>query len=182
MAGGADKERKFEPGPMDSFTARQTIGALTIGAKSYVRDDAVREAFGKANPNKYGVLPVLVLMRNDGKETLGLEGLKVEYLTALRDRVEATPAQDVKFVSGPSRPNMTPGPTTTPRIRRKKNPLAAWEIEGRAFAARMLTPGQSAYGFFYFQTPHRIGSKLYVTGIRQASTGKELFYFEIALE
>ena len=70
----------------------------------------------------------------------------------------------------------------TSRLNVKKNPLAAWEIEGRAFAAKMLPSGQSASGFFYFQTGHRSGSTLYVTGIREASTGKELFYFEVPLD
>jgi hypothetical protein len=66
--------------------------------------------------------------------------------------------------------------------RKKKNPLSAWEIEGRAFLARMIPGGESASGFFYFQTAHRPGSSLYLSGIRVASTGKELFYFEIPLE
>ena len=42
--------------------------------------------------------------------------------------------------------------------------------------------GQSANGFFYFQTAHRQGARLYLTGIREAATGKELFYFEIPLD
>ena len=54
--------------------------------------------------------------------------------------------------------------------------------EGRAFAAKMLPPGESASGFFYFQVPHRAGSVLYITGIREASTRRELFYIEIPFE
>jgi hypothetical protein len=46
----------------------------------------------------------------------------------------------------------------------------------------MLPPGQAASGFFYFQAAHREGAKLYLTGIRQASTGTELFYFEVPLD
>jgi hypothetical protein len=42
----------------------------------------------------------------------------------------------------------------------------------------MIPPGQSAGGFFYFQTGHRPGARLYVTGIGEASSGRELLYFE----
>jgi len=53
----------------------------------------------------------------------------------------------------PQRPNMIPGPGSKIKVLKgKKNPLDAWEIEGRAFAAQMLPPGQTASGFFYFQT------------------------------
>ena len=41
---------------------------------------------------------------------------------------------------------------------------------------------ETASGFFYFRTPFREGSTLYLTGLREAQTGKELFYFEILLE
>jgi hypothetical protein len=46
----------------------------------------------------------------------------------------------------------------------------------------MIPPGQSAGGFFYFQTGHRSASAAYVSGIRKARSGKELFYFEIPLK
>jgi hypothetical protein len=45
----------------------------------------------------------------------------------------------------------------------------------------MLPPGESASGFVYFQTSHRPGSVLYITGIRDAASRRELFYFEIPL-
>ena len=54
--------------------------------------------------------------------------------------------------AGRDRPSVTPGPRGRVAIKSKKNPLDAWEIEGRAFAAQMLPAGQSASGFFYFQT------------------------------
>ena len=69
-----------------------------------------------------------------------------------------------------------------PKIISKKNPLDAWEIEGRAFSAKMLPPGQSASGFLYFQTGLQRGATIYLSGFTEAATGKELLYFEIPLE
>ena len=46
----------------------------------------------------------------------------------------------------------------------------------------MLPPGDTASGFFYFHTASHAGSILYVTGIEEAATGQELFFFEIPLD
>ena len=75
-----------------------------------------------------------------------------------------------------------PGPPETlPKVIGHKNPLDIGEIEARAFSAEMLPPGQSASGFFYFQTGYQRGSSLYLSGLREAESGKELLYFEIPL-
>ena len=64
----------------------------------------------------------------------------------------------------------------------KSGPLNTWEIEARAFAPKMLPAGESAFGFFYFQTQNIPGSKLYLTGIKDAPSGKDYFYFEVPFE
>jgi hypothetical protein len=181
---GADKEKRFEPGPIDSYPGRLTIQKLTIAADPFGSEEKTRQAFGKLNPNQYGVLPVLLVMKNDGGETISLETMRIEYIQPSRQRIEATPAADVRRIGGGQKPKIYPGPlpTPTPRLGGKKNPLTAEEIEGRAFAARMLPPGESASGFVYFQASHRPGSVLYITGVREAATRRELFYFEIPLD
>jgi hypothetical protein len=182
-AWGADKEKaKFDPGPVTAFEARQTIDKLTIAARPYVGDDEARPAFGKNNPNKYGILPVLLVMQNDGTQVLALDRMRVKYITPRGEDIEATPAEELRYVLGGTKPDLVPGPLPRmPGSGRRKNPLDTWEITGRAFAARMLAPGESAHGFVYFQTGHRSESRVYVTGIREAATGKELFFFEIPL-
>jgi hypothetical protein len=181
---GADKETPFRPKPIDSYPCRQTLEGLTIAAEPFDTPEETKEAFGKLNPNQYGILPVLVVMRNSGKATLSLEQLRVEYIAESRSRIAATPAAEVRYATGPSRPTPRPGPLPSPRPRlgRRNNPLSAWEIEGRAFVARMLPPGETASGFFYFQATHRPGATLYLTGIKEAGTQRDLFYFEIPLD
>ena len=51
-----------------------------------------------------------------------------------------------------------------------------------SFTAQMLPPGQSASGFFYFQTGLQRDATIYLSGIREAATGKELLYFELPLK
>jgi len=179
-AWSADKdENKFAPGPASSYENAQRVAQVTLAAQAFETDEQTRPAFGKLNPTEHGVLPVLLLIQNDSGQTINLEGMRVEYIRPDRRRIEATPAQDVPYLYGPERPQIRTTPL--PRLGRRKNPLAALEIESRAFAARMLPKGESAHGFFYFQTAHSHGSILYVTGIVEAGTGKELFYVEIPL-
>ncbi|MBI1895045.1 MAG: hypothetical protein HYS04_00715 [Acidobacteria bacterium] len=182
MAQGVGKDtKKFTPGEASSYETRQTTEGVTIAAVPYDREELTKAAFDKLDPNKHGVLPVLVIIQNDNKHAIRLDGMQVAYVAADRSRIEATPAKDVPYLEAPRRPKMPPGPIPGIRLS-KKNPLAAPEIEQRAFAARMLPPGDSAHGFFYFQTRPRGGSKLYISGLQDASSGQDLFFFEIPLE
>jgi len=170
---------KFTPGPAASYESHQTSEKVTIGVAAYVSDEENRPVFGKHNPYTYGVLPVLVVIQNDGPKTIRVDPLELVLVGPNRDRVDATPAKDVRFLTGPSKPSVVPTPI--PKISTHKGPLDTWEIEGRAFAAKMLPPGQSASGFIYFQSGFQRGSSLYLSGLKEADTGKELLYFEIPL-
>jgi len=179
----ADKETTFRPPPAESMAHRQTNQQVTIGADPYSTASKAKTAFGKLDPNQYGVLPVLVVIQNDSKQTLDAGRLQVQYIGPGHAKVEATPAADVKYLIGPKKPNYIPGPGGGIAVLKgKKNPLDVWEIEGHAFIAKMIPPGHTASGFFYFQADLKPGATIYVNGLAEAGTGKELFYFEIPLE
>jgi len=180
---GADRTT-FQSKPVDQYPHRQTSEKVTIAAQPFLTDDETKEAFGKLNPWRYGVLPVLVVIQNDGKDTLRLDRMKVSYVLPDNTRIEATPASDVKYARGAKAPKNLPSPSI-PGLhigQGGKNPLAAWEVEGRAFAAKVLPPGQSASGFFYFQTPDTsAAASIYIDGLTNAVSGSQLYYFEIPL-
>jgi hypothetical protein len=157
---------------------------VTIAAEPFDTEAETRTAFGKLNPNDYGVLPVLLIVKNDGEGTLMMDNLRLEYVSAARQKIEPTPAQELARLQGTGKPNISAGPIPNrlPRTGVKKSPLAAWEIEGRAFSAKALPPGEMASGFVYFQVRHRTGAVLFVSGLRDAATRRELFYFEIPLD
>src|SRR5689334_11550902 len=172
----------FKAAPAASYASHQTNQQITIGVEAYQGGDKVQAAFGKLDPYQYGVLPVLVVIQNDSDKTIRLTGIKAEYTGPNRDRVDATPAREVRYLKGPDRPNAIPGPGGRVKVLKpKKNPLQAWEIEGRAFSAQILPPGQSASGFFYFQTGLQRNATIYISGMSEAATGKEILYFELPL-
>ncbi len=178
----ADKknESKFSAGPASSYSTRQTNDKVTVAAVAYDSEELAHTAFGKLNPYQHGILPVLVIIQNDTDQALKLDHLTVEYTGVDNHHVDAMPVYDVQTLGGvppPKMPNGSPIPH-----RKYKNPLNAFEIEGRAFAAKILPAHESANGFFYFQTTHRPGAKFYLTGIKEAATGKDIFFFEVPLD
>jgi len=184
--GFADKkeEVKFSPGPVASYETKQTNENVTIALKAYDNEDLARTAFGKVNPYQYGILPILVVIQNDTNETIKLDRMQVKFTDFDGQEIESTPATDVPYaVEHPKRPTNPVTLPIPPELRKKhKNPLSGPEIQTRAFAARMLPPHESAYGFFYFQAHHRPGVSIYINGIKQAASGKDLFYFDIPLK
>lgn len=180
----ADKHSPpFRPAPVSSFAHKQTNAPVTIAVEPYNAAEKEKPVFGKLDLYSFGVLPVLVVMQNDSDKAFRLDSLKVEYIGPNGNHVEATPAPEVRYLNGPNRPVLIPGPPGLPPIGRgKKNPLNAWEVEGRAFAAKMLPPGQSASGFVYFQTGLQRGAAIYLSGLSEAASGAGLLYFEIPLD
>src|ERR1700674_1416115 len=157
-AAAADKDKgRFAPGPASSYRGHQTADKITIAAVPFINDEQTRAAFDKVNPYKYGVLPILVILENGTGKALRLD-LKAEFVGPDGKHLDATPASDVVYVGAvlkkPNVPYSTPLPLPK---RNRKGPLNTWEIEGRAFSARMLPEAGAVSGFFYFQTQHRPG-------------------------
>jgi hypothetical protein len=169
----------FRPPAAGELLHHQTNGQVTIAVDPYTSGEKLKAAFGKLNPYQYGILPVLIVIQNGSGQSIRLDGMKAEYVDPHGDRVEATPAKDVKYTQGGGRPSPPIGPIP-PRV--KKSPLNVWEIEGRAFAAEMMPPGNSGYGFLYFQAGLRKGATIYLSGLTEAASGRELMFFEIPVE
>jgi hypothetical protein len=172
-------DKGFQPGPAASY-AHQSADQITVGAKPYDREELIQDAFGKkADLLRYGILPVLVVIENKGDKSLDLRSLEVNLVASDGRHATAMNPDDLSFVGrSQKKPSISPPPIPLPK---KKNPLIASEITSRAFAAKMLPPGETASGFFYFEAKSEPGDKLYLDGLREARTGREILYFEFPL-
>src|ERR1700722_17854370 len=117
---------KFSPGPASSYPAKQTNDHVTVAVAAYDTEDLAHSAFGKLNPNQYGVLPVLVIIQNDTDQALKLEHLDAEYTGIDGRRVEATPADEVQTLGGTDRPNIQTTTNPLPKLHKHQNPLDVW--------------------------------------------------------
>ena len=176
-AWGADKN--FRAGAAGDY-AHQTSDQVTVGAKAFDTEELTAEAFGKKTDFlRYGVLPVLVVIENKREKTLDLRYLEVNLVASDGRHATAVNPEDLFALGRPQRtPKINPVPNPLPK---KKNSLNTPEIVERAFAARMLPPGDSASGFFYFEARPEPGDKLYLNGLRETLTSKDIMYFEFEL-
>jgi len=190
VAFGANQS-EFRPKAANKYPAKQSQGDVTVAVKPYHTEKLQKEAFGKAKPYKYGVLPVLVVITNKGNGVIGLEDLKARYINPQREGVEPIPAEELAFFNPnghqpTQKPSYIPGIPGVGRPKVKKGPLAKTEITSRAFVAPVLTPQSSVAGFFYYHVGDKENpakeSAMYLSGLTDMQAGRELFYFEISLD
>jgi hypothetical protein len=181
MAHAADKSQ-FKPEGPERYGNAQKVSGLVLAADSYHDPERAKVAFGsKTKPQDHGILPIYLVIRNDSTKTINLKDIRVEY-HADRARSAAIPPGEVPYVGKATRPPKVDAGGPIPgrvRVRRGKNTLEAREIQELAFMAPVLPPGETASGFFYFQGLYRENAILFITGLKEAGSGQELFYMEV---
>jgi hypothetical protein len=180
IVGASAEDKAFRPSAASDY-AHQTSEKVTVGAKAYDTEELTAEAFGKKTDLlKHGVLPVLVVIENKRQKTLDLRNLEVNLVAVDGRHAGPVSPEDIPFLGRRTKvPTMNPIPNPLPK---KKNPLNTPEIVERAFAAKMLPPGDSTSGFFYFEAKPEPGDKLYLNGLRDTPSGQEMLYFEFPLQ
>ena len=180
LAAGAGSDRDFQVRRASDY-AHQSGEKVTVGAKVYNTEELTAEAFGKKTDLlRYGVLPVLVVIENKRDQAIDLRDVEVSLVAADGRHASSVNPEDIPFLA---RHGHKPPPVQPPiPLPKKGNPLNASEIVTRAFSARMLPPGDSASGFFYFEAKSEPGDKLYLNGLREARSGQDILYFEFPLE
>lgn len=175
----ADEKAGFHVGPVESY-AHQKAGDITVGAKPFDKPQMIDEAFGKVDLLKYGVVPVLVVVENKGKNAIDMQTIEVN-LVATDGRKAPAVSPDELFNLKRSKPKRTINPMPKIPMPAKKNPLTKPELVTRAFGAQIVPPGETASGFFYFEAKSEPGDTLYLSGMRDARTQREILYFEFPL-
>lgn len=190
LAGEKDR-LLFRNKPADSYPARDAHDELVVAAEPFDTPDEVREAFGKNDPNRAGILPLLLVITNTGKNTVRLDDLKARFITYDRQKIEPMAANDVairlrkkvdvsQVPGGPK--SKIPG---LPGIGGRKGDSGI-EVLANAFEMRMIVPQSTASGFLYFNVGRTrnwlSGARLFLSGMRWAHNGQELMYFEVDLD
>lgn len=134
------------------------------------------------------LLPVFLVITNEGNEPVSLTDLKAELVTVNRTKIAASDEDDVfRRLSHPSASTGPNYPLPIPRTKVKAavNQKTRNEVESAKFDARAVEPHSTQAGFFFFDVggiSHPLaGAHFYVTGVRNGK-GDELMYFEIPME
>lgn len=174
---------RFQPKPVTAYTARQKIDKITIAVEPFDTPEKVRPVFGKSDPLKLGAIPILVVIANDSDHAIQLDRMRVEFISLERRNIVPVSSEDLQRSGRVKAPDV--GGSRFPGIpRRSPRPKDQTEIALREFAAPVVEAHDRAYGFFYFRVPRAqlTGSKIYITGMRDAQTGRDILYAEINLK
>jgi hypothetical protein len=158
---------------------------VTVGLDPY--DSAPKNNIFVVNYRDADLLPILVIVTNDGDAPIELSNMKPELVTG--DDAKLSPASEDDIYRRVSHPSASgarvPLPFPTKRVKGGVNSRVFTEIENASFKARAVEPRSSQAGFFFFDiadvaNPLK-GSHLYLTGVHDAS-GNDLMYFDVPLD
>jgi hypothetical protein len=134
-----------------------------------------------------GILPLLLIITNDGDQPVTLSDMHAELVTAGRAKLESLDTDDVfrrvAHIKGDSNGPQRIGPITINGTKNKKAQKQYEEITAARFAAEAVEPHSTKSGFLFFdiedvRQPLAPGAHVYLTGVRDAG-GNELLYFDI---
>jgi hypothetical protein len=183
-------EKHFNPPPAaqaGSYPLHETHKDEKVTVAVDPCDTPEKAGVFKVNYKGYGFYPVRLIISNDSDQTLMLQDMKIEYITARRDRLQ--PATDADLYRRLVKPNKASHPGPGPRLpfpTGKKEPLSKEvreEYESAQFLTVPVTPHSTHSGYLFFDimdiTPEP-GAHLQISGIKAGS--QELFYFDIPMD
>ena len=193
IAAPAKDKKTFDPPSAyhaNSYPARtyDEQNHITLAADPYDTPD--KAAIFAGDYASSGLMPVRLIISNDGDAPIALTDLKVEFVTINRDKLVPQRTQDIlrKLSRTDTRPDeRMQVPLPIPHRKQKRAVKEEVEDEiGRAqFMAKAVEPHSTQSGFLFFDVSGirnpLAGANLYVSGIRN-SKGEELIYFEIPME
>jgi hypothetical protein len=139
---------------------------------------------------QYGFMPIRIIVTNNGDKPISLIDARINFITALGDKIPAAEPEDVqRRLGGIKRPDggyKLPGPL--PRIGNKsstKNKDVDEDFHSFEYSAVAVEAHTTRAGFLFYDVDGLAnplaGAKLNLRMLRNAE-GKELFYFEIPLD
>ncbi|GAC1429630.1 MAG: hypothetical protein NVS1B11_28850 [Terriglobales bacterium] len=158
--------------------------SVTVAIDPY--DTPEKQNIFSAHYGEVGLLPVFVVVTNDGNEPVVMTGMKAELVTMDRSKLEPATVDDIyRRLSHPSPRNNYPLPFPTKKIKGGVSKQTLEEIQRARFGARAVEPHSSQAGFLFFDISDLSGTisgaRFYLTGVKD-SNGDELMYFEVPLE
>jgi len=135
------------------------------------------------------LLPVLLIITNEGGQPVALTGMQVELVTGKRVRLQPATEDDIyrRVAHQPlhgDQPSANPLPFPR-KVKRSLKKEEQEEIDNSRFAAKAVEARTTRAGFLFFDiegvNEPLAGAHLYVSGLRN-SQGQELIFFDIPLE
>lgn len=137
--------------------------------------------------HEHGLLPVLLVITNDGDQPISLTDMRIQMITGQRDKIMPASADDIyRRLANPRATDRPTVPLPIPR-RKVKGTVSAKtmdEIQSAQFAAKAVEPHSTRSGFLFFDVQgirSLAGTHILFTSLHNGQGG-ELMFFEIPLD
>jgi hypothetical protein len=161
---------------------------VAIAAEPY--DTKEKESIFKVDYLSHGVMPVRLIVTNNGDRPISLKDARILYLTPTGDKIQAAEPEDVErlMTQKERQGSKIPMPGPIPAIKLKpkaSNKDIEADFDTFEYQALVVEPHATRAGFLFYdvsQLDHPLrGAKLHLHKLRDAD-GKELFFFEIPFD
>jgi hypothetical protein len=161
---------------------------VAIAAEPY--DTKEKESLFRIDYLAHGVMPVRLIVSNNGDRAINLRDARILFQTAAGERIQAAEPEDVERLmtrkerEGGKIP--LPGPLPPIKLKPKaSNKDVEADFSQFEYGAIVVEPHTTRAGFLFYdvsELDHPLkGAKLYLRALRNAD-GTELFYFEIPFD
>jgi hypothetical protein len=161
---------------------------VAIAAEPY--DTKEKEALFRIDYLSHGVMPIRLIVTNNGDRPINLRDARILFETASGDRIQASEPEDVeRLMTRKEREGAKipmPGPIPSIKLKPKaSNKDIEADFDTFEYGALVVEPHTTRAGFLFYdvsQLDHPLkGAKLHLHKLRNAD-GAELFYFEIPFD
>jgi hypothetical protein len=176
--------------PATAFAAVEVhdLEKVAIAAEPY--DTKQKESIFRVDYLAHGVMPVRLIVTNNGNRPISLRDARILFQTAGGDRIQAAEVEDVlRLMTRRDREGgkvPLPGPLPPIKLKAKGSVKEIQEdFNSFEYGALVVEPHTTRAGFLFYdvsQLDHPLkGAKLHLHKLRDAD-GNELFYFEIPFD
>jgi hypothetical protein len=158
---------------------------VTIAVEPY--ETADKQKIFSVDFHRHGLLPVLLVITNDGDQPVSLTDMRIQLITGHRDKIMPASSDDIyRRLANPQANDRPTMPIPIPR-RKIKGTVSAKtmdEIQSAQFGAKAVEPHNTRAGFMFFDLEgirSLAGSHILFTSLHNGEGG-ELMFFEIPLD
>jgi hypothetical protein len=174
--------------PAQTYPAHESHSEekVTIGLDLY--NSAPKNSIFKIKYKDYDLLPVRLIISNDGDKPLMLDHIKIELITAHKEKIPVAVRDDIlRKLARPEKVTSRPKvrlPIPVPHDNKPISKEAREEIDSAMFVNVPVSPHSTNNGFLFFdvsgiEDPQEL-AHIFISGIKAGS--QELFYFDIPLD
>ena len=176
--------------PATSFAAVEVHEKEKVAIAAEPYDTKQKESIFRVDYLGHGVMPVRLIVTNDGDRPISLRDARILFQTRSGDRIQAAEPEDIeRLMTRKEREGgriPMPGPIPTIKLKPKaSNKDIEQDFNQFEYGALVVEAHTTRAGFLFYDVsqladPLR-GSKLHLHKVMNAD-GQELFYFEIPFD